>query len=171
MAKPISSLFYLCLLAKATGTQLMCNHNYRFLKQINYGYIAIRIILARFSTHAWQRTWSTAARCFELILRQRAKSHCESPLLPDSRPNKNEMWGRGRTQDEVQKAAPHSESEFDLFVLSVWDSSRWLPFIDVHFKKPQSWLSDEASVSANVCGFIRAATSIRKEKQVKKPNN
>lgn len=44
MAKPILSLFYLCLLAKTTGTQLMCNHNYRFLKQINYGYIAIPII-------------------------------------------------------------------------------------------------------------------------------
>lgn len=160
MAKPILSLFYLCLLAKTTGTQLMCKHNYRFLKQINYGYIAIPIMLSRFSTHTWQRTWWTAARCFELILQQTAKSHCESPLLPDSRPNKNEMWDWGRTQDEVQKAAPHSESEFDLFVLSVWDSSRWLLFIDIHFKQPQRWLSEEASLSANICGFIRTATSI-----------
>lgn len=158
MAKPILSLFYLCLLAKTTSTQLMCNHNYRFLKQINYGYIAIPIILARFLTHAWQQTWWTAARCFELILQQRA--HCESPLLPDSRPNKNEMWGRGRTQDEVQKAAPHSESEFELFALSVWDSSRWLLFIDVHFKQPQSWLSEEASIFFNICGIICAATNI-----------
>lgn len=97
----------------------MANQYSDFLKQLNYKCSSALVMQVRFLINTWQEQWtamSSAARCFGNIEDLHSDIALWCRIYSDSRSNKSQMWGRGRTQDELQKPAPHSESDFVILV-------------------------------------------------------
>lgn len=124
------------VLADKTGVSVMANHYSDFLKQINSKYSFTRVVWVRFLIKTWQWQWtamSSAARCFSNTGDLHSDIAFWCRIYSDSSSNKSVMWGRGRTQDELQKPAPHSKLD-SFFLSSLSGSIRWPLLIYFCFK-------------------------------------